>query len=412
MLSNLHFAFRQLIKTPGFTIVALVTLALGIGANTSMYTLVDVLLFRSAPFPEPDRIRMLQGTTAQAQPDDFSFAEIEELRAQAAASAAGATAGGQTRAFESITALSVWNNALAEPGQPAERLQSIDASADFFATFRVQPMLGRAYTADEEVPGRNQVAVLSHALWQTRFGGDPNIIGRTLRLNAEPVTVIGVMPASFTYPLFWGKVDLWRPITIPRHIVEDRNNHFFLAIGRLNPGVTSAQATAQLNPVLARWAHDYPQHSAGRGVDPTPLQKAVMDSTGRFMTWLLFGVGAVVLLIACFNIANLQLARSAANTRNLAIRSALGASRASLILHQLTESIVLALGGGVLGVLVAAWTNALISRAVILSGGVHLVTADERPDSRRRRSWSPCSAACCSVWCPPGWPRAATWSPR
>ncbi len=252
MLSDLRFAFRQLIKAPGFTTVALVTLALGIGVNTSMYTLVDVLLFRSAPFPEPDRLLLVQGTTAQAQSDGFAFTEIEEMRAQAAASAGGAAAGDQPRAFESITAFAGWNNALAEPGQPAERLFSIDVSADFFATFRVQPMLGRAFTADEEVPGRNQVAILSHALWQTRFGGDPNIIGRSIRLNAEQVTVIGVMPASFTYPLFWGKVDLWRPITIPRHIVEDRNNHFFGAVGRLNPGVTSAQAAAQLKPLLAR----------------------------------------------------------------------------------------------------------------------------------------------------------------
>ncbi len=366
MFSSIRIAARTLLKSPGFTIVALLTMALGIGVNTSMYTLVDVLLFRSAPFPEPDRLLLIRGTTAQAQPEGFSFAEIEEMRTQTAASARGTAAGDQPRAFESFTAFSGWNNTLAEPGQPAERLFSIDTSADFFTTFRVQPMLGRAYTADEQVPGRNQVAILSHALWQTRFGGDPNIVGRSIRLNAEQVTVIGVMPASFTYPLFWGKVDLWRPITIPRHIVEDRNNHFFGAIGRLNPSVTSAQATTQLQPLLARWAQDYPQHSTGRGVNLLPLHQAVMDSTGRFMMWLLFGIGGVVLLIACFNIANLQLARAAASTRDLAIRSALGASRASLILHQLTESILLALGGGLLGVMVGAWTNALIGGAVRL----------------------------------------------
>lgn len=363
MLSDLRFAVRQLVKTPGFTIVALVTLALGIGVNTSMYTLVDVLMFRSAPFPEPDRLLAIQGTTVQGQPDGFAFAEVEEMRTQAATAA-----GGQSPAFESITAFSGWNNALAEPGQPAERLSSVDATADFFATFRVQPMLGRAYTADEEVPGRNQVAILSHDLWQSRFGGDPGIIGRSIRLNAEQVTVIGVMPASFTYPLFWGKVDLWRPITIPRHIVEDRNNHFFGAVGRLRPGVTSAQATAQLQPLLARWAHDYPQHSTGRGLNLMELHKAVMsgDSVGRFITWLLAGVGGIVLLIACFNIANLQLARAAANTRDLAIRSALGASRGRLIVHQLTESMALALSGGALGVLVAKWANDLIGRAIQL----------------------------------------------
>jgi putative ABC transport system permease protein len=176
-MSALRFAFRQLIKTPGFTLVALVTLALGIGVNTSMYTLVDVLLFRNAPFPEPDRLAMIQGTTAQTQRDGFSFAETEEMRAQTTAPAGSAATSGPTHTLESLTTLSGWNNTLAEPGQPAERLYSIDASADFFATFRVQPILGRAYTAAEEVPGHNQVAILSYALWQSRFGGDPAILG-------------------------------------------------------------------------------------------------------------------------------------------------------------------------------------------------------------------------------------------
>ena len=357
MFSDLKFALRQLIKSPGFTVVALLTLALGIGVNSSMYTLVDTLLFRSAPFPEPDRMLVIQGLTAQGQPDGFSYAEIDEMRALAAAS--------PSSAFESITAFSQWNNDMAEPGQPAERLVSLDASIDFFGTFRVQPMLGRPYSAEEEVPGRTQVAILSHKLWQSRFGGDPTIVGRTLRLNAEQVTVVGVMPPGFGYPLFFGPIDLWRPMTVPRHIVEDRNNHFFGAVGRLRPGVTAAQATAQLKPLLARWAHDYPQVSAGRGVKVMLLQKAILTgSPFAFITWLLFGVGAAVLLIACFNLANLQLARAAANTRDLAIRSALGASRGRLIVHQLTESMVLALSGGALGLLVGMWSNDLIGRSI------------------------------------------------
>jgi predicted permease len=356
-MSSIRFAFRQLFKTPAFTIVALVTLALGIGVNTSMYTLVDTLLFRSAPFPEPDRLLFIQGLNAQNQPDGFSYAEIDEMRALSAS--------GQSSAFESIAAFSGWNNDLAEPGQTAERLVSLDASIDFFRTFRVQPMLGRPYSADEEVPGRTQVAILSYKLWQSRFGGDPSIVGRTLRLNAEQVTVIGVMPPSFGYPLFWGPIDLWRPMTIPRHIVEDRNNHFFTAVGRLRPGVTAAQAEAQLKPLLARWAHDYPQTSAGRGVKVMLLQKAIVTgSPFELITWLLFGVGGAVLLIVCFNLANLQLARAAGKARDLAIRSALGASRPSLIFHQLTESMLLAVSGGALGLLVGAWSNEVIGRNI------------------------------------------------
>ena len=364
----LRFALRQLIKTPGFTIVALITLALGIGVNTSMYTLVDVLLFRSAPFPEPDRLVAILGTTAQTQRDGFSFAEIEEMRVQTAGPADTSATAGPTHTLESLTTFSGWNNTLAEPGQPAERLSSVDASADFFTTFRVQPFLGRPYTAAEEVPGHNQVALLSYALWQSRFGGDPNVIGRSIRLNAEPVTVIGVMPASFSYPLLWGKVDLWRPITIPRHIVEDRDNRFFGAIGRLNPGITREQVHAQLAPLAASWAKDYPKTSTGRGFNLMEVHKALMDSTSKFIAWLLLALAGSVLLIACANLANLQLARATANVRDLAIRSALGASRFRLILHQLTECMVLAVGGGLGGLLVALWVNAALSSTIRIGG--------------------------------------------
>jgi len=357
MLTSIRFAIRQLVKSPGFTVIALVTLALGIGVNTSMYTLVDVLLYRSAPFPEPERLLFIQGLTAQGQPDGFANAEIDEMRAQAATD--------PNSAFESITSWTQWNNAYAEPGQTAERLLSLDASVDFFKTFGVQPMLGRTYNADEEVPGRTQVAVLTNEFWQRRLGGDPKVIGQTLRLNAEQVTVIGVMPPGFGYPLFFGPIDLWRPMTVPQFIVNDRNNHFFAAVGRLRPGVTAAQADAQLRPLLARWAHDYPQRSTGRGLRLMPLQKAILaGSPFEFLTLLLFGVGLAVLAIACFNIANLQLARAAGNTRDLAIRSALGASRRRLIVHQLTESMLLALAGGALGLQVGRWSNQLIGGSI------------------------------------------------
>lgn len=371
-MTSLRIALRTLLKTPGFTIISLVTLALGIGVNTSMYTLVDVLLFRSAPFPEPDRLVAVFGTTAQAQRQGFSFAEIEEMRAQAATP--GGTEGSAiaSHAFESLTTFSGWNNTLAEPGQPAERLTSIDASADFFTTFRVQPLLGRAYTADEEVPGRNQVALLSHALWQSRFAGDPDIVGRTLRLNAEQVTVIGVMPASFAYPLFFGPIDLWRPITVPRHIVEDRSNRFFGAVGRLNPGATLEQATAELTPLAANWAKDYPHQGTDRGFNLMAMHQATMDGTGRLIVWLLLGLGGSVLLIACANLANLQLARATAGAKDLAIRAALGASRARLVRHQLTESMLLAVAGGAGGVLVASWVNTVLGQSIRIGDGASL----------------------------------------
>jgi predicted permease len=223
------------------------------------------------------------------------------------------------------------------------------------------------------------VALLSYDLWRARFGADPNVVGRTLRLNAEPVTVIGVMPEGFKYPLYFGKVDLWRPITVARHMVEDRNTRFFTPIGRLRPGVTPAHLQAQLAPLFARWAHDYPKDSAGRGFDVMPMHEAAMDSASVMIAWLLMGLAGSVLLIACANIANLQLARAAANAKDLAIRSALGASRGRLIAHQLTECLVLAFVGGVGGVLVAAWVNAVLGRAIrIGDAGSLLLPIDGR----------------------------------
>lgn len=358
-VQDIRFALRSLAKSPGFVAVVLLTLALGIGVNTSMYTLVDVLFFRTVPFPDADRLASVFGTSPQNPRDNFAFAEIEEMRAQTV---------GSGKPFASLTTFAFWSNTFAEPGRPAERLQSLDASADFFATFGVQPLLGRAYTAEEEVPGKNQVALLSHRLWMSRFGGDPQVIGRAIRLNAEQVTVIGVMPASFVAPLYFGPVDIWRPITIPRHIVESRTNRFFSAVGRLNPGVTLTQAKAQLMPIASHWAVDHPQDSKDRGFDLLPPHKAAMDKVSEFIVWLLFGLGSAVLLVACANIANLQLARATGNVRDLAIRSALGASRARLIRHQLTESMILALAGGIGGLVVAWGINHLLGNSIWLGG--------------------------------------------
>jgi len=368
MLQDFRLALRALVRTPAFTLVALLTLAFGIGINASMYTLVEALLFRRAPYPDDGRLVCLLSTNG---PGAFSFIEADELRRQSAANAAS-DAESAGRPFEKMFAFTTWNDAYAEPGRPAERLFSVDATADFFATLGVQPLLGRTYTAEEELPGRNQVALLSYDLWQSHFGGDPAVVGRIVRLNSEPVTIIGVMPASFSYPLFWGRIDLWRPITVQRQITEDRFGRVFGAIGRLRPGVAPEQAAAHLAPVLTRWARDYPQQGTGRTVVLRRLHEIATDDTNRFLSLLLGGIGVVVLLIVCFNLSNLQLARAAANTRELAIRSALGASRLHLVRYRLVESLVLALAGGGLGLLVATWTNAIIGRAFRIGDGVYL----------------------------------------
>ena len=175
MLSDLRIAIRSLTKSPGYTGIVLATLALGIGVNVSMFTLLNTLLFQKVPFHEADRLVTLVGTSPQNPRDQFSYQEMDDIRAQAA---------GPGRAFETLTTYTQWQDTLSEQGKTAEQLLSIDASQEFFSTFGVQPVLGRAYTKEEEVPGRNQVALLSYSLWQGRFGGDPNILGRTLRLNA------------------------------------------------------------------------------------------------------------------------------------------------------------------------------------------------------------------------------------
>lgn len=350
-MRSLRIALRSLLKSPAFTLISLVTLALGIGVNTSMYTLVDTLLFRSAPYPGVERIVRVFATTSNSQSGGFSHRELEEMREH-------------VTSFESLTTATGWNNTLSEPGAPAEQLLAVDATEHFFTTFGIQPALGRAFTADEQVPGRNRVVILTHSLWQRRFGGDPAILGRTLRLNAEPVEVIGVMPASFEYPLLWGPVDMWRPVTIPSFIRDDRHNTFFTAFARLKPGATVEQARAEIDGLMARWAADYPQASAGRGARVVTLQEAVMDSTGRILTWMLYGLSAFVLLIACANLANLQLARATAGAKDLAIRSALGASRTRLVVHQLTECLLLAGGGGALGLFLATWINDVLGRSI------------------------------------------------
>ena len=359
-MNSIAIAVRTLMKAPAFTIVALVTLALGIGVNTSMYTLMDVLLFRAAPFPEPDRLVAIHGTTPQSRREGFSSVEIQEMRELVAQPRAD----GSLAPLQSLATIGWVGDAWSEPGRPAEQFTAIDATADLFTTLRVQPHLGRPFTADEGVPGRNRVALLSYELWQSRFGGDPGVMGRTLRLNAEPVSVIGVMPAGFGYPLLFGKVDLWRPVTMARTLVDDRNFRYFQAIGRLQPGVAIGQLEARLKPLAARWAQDYPKDSAGRAIVVTELHKSTMDSTGRMIVWLLMGLAGSVLLIACANLANLQLARATASAKDLAIRSALGASRGRLMLHQLTDCLVLALVGGLGGLGVAAVVNSALGRAI------------------------------------------------
>ena len=354
-MSTVRFALRGLLKSPGYSVVALVTLALGIGVNTSMFSVVDTLLFRSAPFPESGRITQILGTTPQGPVWIFSETELREIRPQ-------------TTSFASLTVIGRSFFALTEPGQPAERIAGVTASADLFATFGVPPMLGRAFTPEETQPGRNGVVLISHSFWQQRFGGSHDAIGRTLRLDGENVTIIGVMPASFEYRFLWGRTAVWRPLNFTKDQLEWRDYRAFQLIGRLKPGVTTAAAVAELAPVALRQEKEHPQSYSGLRYRVVVLHEALMDSLTRGISWMLLGLSGFVLLIACANLANLQLARATSGLRELAIRAALGASRTRLILQQLTESVLLSLGGGVLGLLVALAINRVLSRNILIDG--------------------------------------------
>ncbi|HVU17017.1 MAG TPA: ABC transporter permease [Candidatus Didemnitutus sp.] len=358
----MKFALRSLLKSPGFTVVALVTLALGIGVNTSMFSLVESLLLRPAPFPEGRRMFQVIADTHQGPRYSYSEVETREIREKATS-------------FESLTTLRYLDNALAEPGRPAEQVLAVMASAEFFSTFRVQPILGRAFTAAETEPGRNQVVVLSHAFWQRRFGGSTDIIGRTLRVDGESVTVIGVMPASFDWRFLWGQTAFWRPLNYTPDQLKRRDYRAFQMIGRLKPGVTGVQAMAELGPVAAAQLKDSPQDYDGLVYHPKVLHEAQMDNDSRRIVLMLLGLSGFVLLIACANLANLQLARATTAMRDFAIRAALGASRAQLVRQQLTECVILSLAGGGLGVMLAWWLNHVLNSIVHIAnepGGLGL----------------------------------------
>jgi len=354
-MSSLRIALRSLLKSPSFTIVSLLTLALGIGVNTSMFSLVDALLFRAAPYAEPQELALLTSHTRNGEARSFSVEEIREIREQ-------------SPGFSSLATVGHTFFAMAEPGQPAERIHALTVSAEGLDVFRIRPMLGRMFTAEECGDGRNQVVVLTESFWRSRFGGDPDIIDRTLRLDGQTVTVIGVMPTSSEYRMFWGNIALWRPLNFTNDQVLYRAYRAFFLVGRLAPGSTPASIGAQLAPYAASVEKAHPRDYPGLRFSTLTLNEAAMDDTGRGISWMLLGLSGFVLLIGCANLANLQLARTTASLKDFAIRAALGASRARLIAHQLLESVVLAVAGGLLGVLVAQWLNSALERSISIDG--------------------------------------------
>ena len=335
-LKDIRYGIGSLARHPGFTAVAVITLALGIGANTAIFSVVNSVLLRPLPFDEPERIVWLWDTMPQLSVAPTSLPDFLGWKEQ-------------NRSFERLAAFQ-GGSMFVDAGDGSTDTRVGLATPELFSVFHVSPILGRTFTNDETQPGRFRVAVLSHSMWQSRFGSDPNVSGRTIQLNGAAYTIIGVMPPGFSFP---DRAELWRPLPIdPAKL--DPGPHYLNVVGRLKPGVTLTQAQADMSIIAARLSEQYKEKNAGHGVKLETLTKVVVGDVGLALYVLMAAVG-FVLLIACANLANLMLARVGARQKEIAIRTALGASRLRIVRQLLTESLMLAVVGGGAGLLLAVW---------------------------------------------------------
>ncbi|MBA3319718.1 MAG: ABC transporter permease, partial [Gemmatimonadales bacterium] len=342
-LQNIRLAVRSLSKSPALTASVLLTLALCIGATTAIFSVVYTVLFRPLPFADPADLLLVR-TTWKGMGGSVSGGNWADIKRQ-------------TKTFRYFVPAHGTSFNLAGADTP-ENVDAARVGAAYFTMLGVQPALGRDFLAEEDAPGRGNVVLLSDQLWRRRFGADPGVVGRDVRLDGRPHTVVGVMPATMDYTVF--DEELWVPTAFTPERLAEHDEHFLLVLGRLQPGVTQAEAAAEMRG-LARWLETtYPDDNQGRGIRISPyMEELVGDYRPRL--YVLLGAVAFVLLIACANIANLLLARGAARSREIAIRAAIGAGRGHLLRQALTESLVLAVAGGVLGLLAGYWGVTLLA---------------------------------------------------
>jgi len=336
---DLRYGARMLLKNLGFTLIAVITLALGIGANAAIFSVVNAVLLRPLPYDNPERLIKINETKLPQFPE-FSVSPGNFLEWKK-----------QNTVFEKLVA---WNGAafhLVGTGDP-ERLIGLRVSDGFFAMLGAKPQLGRDFLAEEDQPGRNNVVILSHGLWQRRYGGNPEIVNQTIALSGRTFTVVGIMPATFKFGD--GEIEIWTPMAFTAQQAQQHGGHYVQATGRLKLGVTLAQARSEMGAIASRLAAQFPDENAGWNVKLTPMLEDIVKTVKPALLVLLSAV-AFVLLIACANVANLLLARASARHKEIAIRTSLGAGRWRVVRQLLTESSLLSLVGGIAGLVLSVW---------------------------------------------------------
>jgi putative ABC transport system permease protein len=351
LIKDFRYAVRMLLKSPAFTIVAVCSIALGIGVNTLIFSAVNAALLKSLPYKDPNSLILIWGKDSQdgaiKDRNQVSWTDTIDWR-------------NQNKVFEEVTTYTGWNPIISGDAE-AERIPAIQVGDGFFNIMQGEPLLGRVFSSEEQIDGKDRVIILGYGLWQRRFGGDQNIVGKSVQLNSRPYTIIGVMPAGFRplpVSLVSPEGQFYRPIA-ETYDDEERSSRHLRAIARLKPGVSLQQAQADMNIITARIEQEHPTTNKDYSVRLTTITDDTVTGI-RPTLYALLGAVVFVLLVACANVGNLLLARSAARQKEISIRVALGATRTQIIRQLLTESVVLSLLGGALGLLFAIWGRSLV----------------------------------------------------